>query len=179
MKPTVHAVLLAWTGWVAACHLAIGADEFAVGTNAASGGAGQGGEGTGGAGTTGTAGGGNGGVAGSGAAAGAGGGGGMGGGGGTADPCDLQGQCNLCVACAVSPSGSCYDEVQACQSNPDCAELRSCLDGCGQDQICKDDCRDDYPPVINQLQLQIPKCALCEACVNDCAGVPTAQLCNS
>lgn len=154
-------LVVAAVGWAAACHLAVGADEFSIGTTTTSGAAAQGGStagGAGGEGGSGTTAGSGGTPAGTG---GAGGSGAQGGSGGTG--CDGTGQCLVCLDC--STNGPCQGQWSTCQGSAECQAFWGCMQACTL--TCYDYCVTQHPTgeALFRTALQ---CSVCNACAQDC-----------
>jgi hypothetical protein len=82
--------------------------------------------------------------------------------------CDNLGFCSSCATCAEA--GNCADEKLACDSNASCATLRTCVEGCPQnDQTCVDNCVAGHQQGVSDLDA-LYRCILCEECVSDCAA---------
>ncbi len=89
------------------------------------------------------------------------------GGGGTPDMASAPVTCGDCVAQAES--GGCSGRYHDCVGDPDCVALGNCLDGCGNDGACADDCWYNAAPWAVDEMDALDQC-LCGACANRCGG---------
>jgi hypothetical protein len=58
-------------------------------------------------------------------------------------PGGFQAACTTCIQ-GLAPDGCCGANL-ACQSQPDCASLVSCAQGCGNDSSCAGSCEQTFP----------------------------------
>jgi len=76
--------------------------------------------------------------------------------------------CDACVACAEG--GVCSSQQLACESNPSCATLRKCVEGCPSgDQNCVQTCIDGHQQGVDALNA-LYKCLFCQECFTICGG---------
>lgn len=89
--------------------------------------------------------------------------------------CDGTGECgdsfSGCVACALE--GKCAIPLSDCQGSETCVGMASCMDPCGFDQACIDDCAAQFPEGA-LLYDALVNCVLCEQCPIDCGNAPPA-----
>jgi hypothetical protein len=87
--------------------------------------------------------------------------------------CDNTGTCgdygSGCIACAEA--GNCAAPLDACSYSDDCREAVMCMEPCGWNQACIDECVAQYPEGA-ALYDDLVNCILCEECPNDCADAP-------
>jgi hypothetical protein len=71
---------------------------------------------------------------------------------GTCSDCACIGgtACDDCLLDAQLEGGACYDEVIACNDNPECYGLIDCANAC-MDQACVDQCVADFPGGVDDL----------------------------
>jgi hypothetical protein len=87
-------------------------------------------------------------------------------------PCDGAGDgsdeaaCDDCRACAASER--CTSETAQCDADPDCVQLRDCIEACDELPGCTDECVVDWPEGAVHLTA-VRDCALCE-CMSDCGA---------
>jgi hypothetical protein len=72
--------------------------------------------------------------------------------------------CFVCQECSFQ--ASCFDEVEACNANPDCWAFNDCLANCGGPD-CQQDCEATFP-LGSQLLYDLAFCVLCEECPINC-----------
>ncbi|MFO0757703.1 MAG: hypothetical protein U0359_14495 [Byssovorax sp.] len=82
-------------------------------------------------------------------------------------PCDGKGACNTCVDCAGQVQ--CASQVQACNNNSFCIGLAQCLEVCGTDQTCQQQCYQGNADGVSTYNAMI-KCLYCDQCPKDCSG---------
>lgn len=87
----------------------------------------------------------------------------------SAGPCDV-GNCSACLngECAVN---ACVVQIDECMSDPECVDLRDCLEGCSEDGVCMQQCKQTYPAGVAPL-LAMEQCLFCESCPGDCGTSP-------
>ena len=76
-----------------------------------------------------------------------------------------------CLFCALE--GNCADELDTCQTTPDCVAFVACLDPC-MDAACEEQCVTDHAEgagVYNELS----SCAVCEECIVDCDAATNCE----
>jgi hypothetical protein len=83
--------------------------------------------------------------------------------------CDGSGSCQTCQECAQAEGGPCFDEVNACLGDPDCSAFIDCLNTCGTDQTCVDQCAATFPNGAS-LYAAAVVCVVCDTCPGDCNG---------
>ncbi len=89
------------------------------------------------------------------------------------DSCDQSsGDCSVCQGCAAEQI--CGDAWNACSTDPDCASLVQCMQSCGSDMACVNQCALDNQGGVG-LYHAVAYCVLCNACPSQCG---TAEYCH-
>lgn len=73
--------------------------------------------------------------------------------------------CQTCVAC--SQNNQCKSQWQAYASDPDAMAHSMCLQACGSDATCLDNCATQYPNADALLSTAIV-CSVCTECTSNC-----------
>jgi hypothetical protein len=86
--------------------------------------------------------------------------------------CDSQPSCDACTTCATK--NVCAQAVGACEQNSACVGLEQCLDFCGSDPDCQQQCVDNNQVGVDDYTVKIG-CLYCSACPKTCAGYATCS----
>jgi hypothetical protein len=82
-------------------------------------------------------------------------------------PCDGKKVCAECTACASNQL--CADVLTTCNQNPACVGIDQCVQICGVDSDCKQQCYIGNPDGTTDYQAVLT-CLYCTQCPSDCAG---------
>jgi hypothetical protein len=81
--------------------------------------------------------------------------------------CDGKETCNECLSCARA--NPCAPQLDSCLNNSACVNLNDCLDLCGGDLGCQQDCYTGNQQGIAAYNA-LADCLYCDQCPGDCAG---------
>lgn len=83
----------------------------------------------------------------------------------TCDDPTLENACDACFACAQADGGECFDVLETCNANPECAALIDCTNAC-VDSTCIQMCAQAHQDGVADLQA-VASCVQ-GTCVESC-----------
>ena len=84
--------------------------------------------------------------------------------------CDDKGNCSECASCAEAQI--CASELSSCGNDASCEGLAECINYCGVDQSCQQECYLGNPNGVS-LYNAMMNCVYCDTCASDCSGYRT------
>jgi hypothetical protein len=88
-------------------------------------------------------------------------------GGEASSSCDGKDDCAACAQCAAQID--CAAPLSTCQASAACVAIDQCVDLCGADLGCKQQCVNNNPGGATDYEAAT-RCVYCSSCPDDCAG---------